>query len=269
MTIYSHSRLSTFEQCKLKFKFKYIDNLEPDFEETIESFLGKQVHKTLEWIYNKENREIFFGLDDIIKFFIESWNKEFNSEIKIIKENEPVELYFNKGIKFLINYFIRNHPFRDNTIATEKKIFVNLDKDEKYKLIGFIDRLVHNEDNIFEIHDYKTGSLKTKEELDKDRQLALYSIAIRDSFKDVKDVHLIWHFLDHNLEISSKRTIEELENLKKQVINLINKIESTTNFTPNPSYLCNWCEFQSKCPAFKENEKEIRSKFYRGNTRYK
>ena len=31
MPVYSHSRLSTFEQCPLKFKFRYIDYVEPDF----------------------------------------------------------------------------------------------------------------------------------------------------------------------------------------------------------------------------------------------
>lgn len=256
MPIYSHSKLSTYEHCQLKFKFKYMDIIEPDFEDTIESFLGRQVHKTLEWIYNSNEN---FELDNVIKYFIESWNKDFNSKIKLIREYETIESYFNKGIKFLISYFVKNSPFKDNTIATEKKILVNLDPNGNYKVFGYIDRLVYHQDtNIFEIHDYKTGSIKSQEELDKDRQLALYSIAIRDYF-NASDVHLIWHFLDDNKEVFSKRTLEDLENLKKEIINLIKKIESNTNFFPNPGYLCNWCEFQSKCPAFKENEKEIKN----------
>ena len=127
-----------------------------------------------------------------------------------------------------------------------------MDTDGKYKLVGVIDRLVHNPGNIFEIHDYKTGAIKSQEELSKDRQLALYSIAIRNYFEDVEDVHLVWHFLDYNQEINSRRTLEELEILKREVIELINKIESTTIFHGNPSSLCNWCEFQSKCPTFNE-----------------
>ncbi|MEK6830768.1 MAG: PD-(D/E)XK nuclease family protein [Nanoarchaeota archaeon] len=260
MKLYSYSKLSTFEQCQLKFKFKYIDYLEPDFEETIEGFLGKQVHKTLEWIYNNQEKNL--ELDDIIKYFIESWNMNFNSDIRIIKQL-PTEHYFNKGIKFLINYFLKNFPFKDNTIATEKKIFINLDEENNYRLIGYIDRLVHHQNtNVFEIHDYKTGNIKSQEEINKDWQLALYSIAIRNSFENVKEVFLIWHFLEYNQEIKSRRTIEELENLKKRVIDLINKIESTTSFQANPGYLCNWCEFQNNCPAFKQKEKEIKEKLY-------
>ena len=83
MPIYSHSKLSTFEQCPLKYKFKYIDYLKPDFENTIEAFLGKKVHDTLEWLYNNPNKEII-GLDPIIHHFVQDWNLEYNPDIKII-----------------------------------------------------------------------------------------------------------------------------------------------------------------------------------------
>ena len=63
-----------------------------------------------------------------------------------------MEYYFNQGIKFLINYFLANQPFKDNTIATEKRILINLDPLGKHKLRGCIDRLAHNkENNVFEI----------------------------------------------------------------------------------------------------------------------
>ncbi len=249
MKIYSHSKLSTFEQCPLKFKFRYIDKLKPDVEQTIEGFLGTKVHETLEWIYreilNKKNTEL--TLDEIIKYYALSWNKDYLDTIKIVKKESTPEDYFNKGIKFLIDYFISNKPFKDNTIEIEKKIFIDLNN--QTKLIGYIDRLVHHKDtNVFEIHDYKTsGTLKSQEELDKDRQLALYSIAIIENF-NAKDVHLIWHFLDFNKKIISKRTPEQLNELKKEIIKLIEKIESTKEFSPQPSCLCSWCEFQSYCP---------------------
>ncbi len=250
--IYSHSRLSAFEQCPLKFRFRYIDCLEPDFKDTIESFLGGKIHETLEWVYNHQEKNSL-ELDSVIQHFVENWRKEFKPQIKIVKPNLTSEFYFNKGIKFLIDYFLKHKPFKDDTIATEKKVFVDLDEQKNYQIIGYIDRLVHNkETNIFEIHDYKTSSsIKSQKELDSDRQLALYSIAIRNEFKESNDVHLIWHFLDFNQTLISKRTTEELEQLKQEIIKLINKIENETDFFPNPGCLCNWCEFQSKCDNFR------------------
>ena len=81
MVIYSHSRLSSFEQCPLKFKFRYIDKLKPEIEQSIEGFLGNQVHDTLEWLYNeilagKPGEE--FQLDEIIHKYADSWTKKFN-----------------------------------------------------------------------------------------------------------------------------------------------------------------------------------------------
>ena len=254
MVIYSHSRLSTFEQCPLKFKFRYIDKLKPDIQQSIEGFLGNKVHDVLEWIYNESAKGRTFELDEIIEFYIKNWHNDLNSDIKIVKEEYDSEYYFNQGIKFLIDYFLKYSPFKDNTIACEKRIFINLDSEGKYRMQGFIDRLVHNkETNIFEIHDYKTGSfLKSQEELDKDRQLALYSIGIRNLFDDVSDVHLVWHFLAHNTKMTSQRTLEQLENLKQEIIQLINKIESATEFPPGPSILCKWCDFRSYC-SHKDN----------------
>ncbi len=248
-TIYSHSRLSTFEQCPLKYKFRYIDNLEPEIEHTIEGFLGSMVHETLEWIYSQVKQGIIPDLDSVIDYYINIWNKDFNKKIKISRTDCDAEYYFNQGIKFIIDYFLSNSPFKDNTIAIEEQIIIPLDSERKYLLQGYIDRLVHNKDtNIFEIHDYKTGNfLKSQEELDKDRQLALYSIGIKNSFPDAKDIHLIWHFLAFNKKMNSKRTDEELEKLKQDIIALIDKIESTKEFTPNQGVLCGWCEFRKYC----------------------
>jgi putative RecB family exonuclease len=253
MVIYSHSRLSTFEQCPLKFKFQYIDKIKPDIEQSIEGFLGNKVHDVLEWIYTEVSSGRNFQLDEILQFYIQKWHKDHNHNIKIVKQEYDLEYYFNQGIKFLIDYFLKYAPFKDNTIACEKRVLINLDNSGKYKLQGYIDRIVHHKDtNIFEIHDYKTGSfLKSQEELDKDRQLALYSLGIREMFEKVNDVHLVWHFLAFNKKMKSQRTIEQLENLKKEIIQLIDKIESTKEFPACPSILCKWCGFRNNC-SFKD-----------------
>ena len=52
------------------------------------------------------------------------------------------------------------------------------------------------------------------------------------------------------MKICSRRTDEQLENLKKDIINLIDKIKATTEFLSKKSVLCGWCEFKSMCPKF-------------------
>jgi len=154
--IYSHSRIETFKQCPLKFKYRYLDKIIPEVE-TIESFLGSRVHEALEWLYKQVKMEKLPDLKELLDIFKKNWEKNFNVNIKFIKEFEDKD-YFNTGTKFLTNYYERYKPFKENTIATEKQIFINLDKDEKYQMQGFIDRLVYDETKkTYEIHDYKTS----------------------------------------------------------------------------------------------------------------
>jgi putative RecB family exonuclease len=107
-------------------------------------------------------------------------------------------------------------------------------------------------DGLYEVHDYKTGSsLSKQEELDKDRQLAMYSQWVRQNFKDFKKVRLVWHFLAFDKEMDSYRTKEELENLREEILSQIARIESTEEFPANVSWLCDWCLYKSICPMWK------------------
>ena len=252
MAIYSHSRLCTFEQCPLKYKLRYIDKIIPEIEQTIEAHLGKVVHDTLEWIYNtvKKNPEKVPNLDEIINHYINVWQRDLTRETLIVKKQFTQKDYLNKGIQFLADYFQMHYPFKDGTIECEKEITIHLDENTQIK--GFIDRLVYNlEKGYYEIHDYKTANtLPTQEKMDQDRQLALYSIAIKEMYGKDKEVVLVWHYLAYNHKIISKRTEEQLEQLKEETKKLIEEIEQTKEFISNKSMLCEWCEYKSVCPEW-------------------
>ena len=252
MPVFSHSRLSTFEQCKLKYKFRYIDKIIPDIEKTIESHLGSVVHSTLEWLYNEVKKKKIPSVDEVVINYSQNWKEDYDEEIPIIKKYMTAKDYFNKGVQFLINYYIKHKPFDDNTLAVEKRILIDLDEEGKYKIIGFIDRLVYNlKTREYEVHDYKTsGRLPSDEQIENDRQLALYSIAIKELYGKEKGVILVWHYLSFNKRIDSRRTNEQLNKLKEDTLKLIKEIEATINFPPKKSNLCHWCEYKPICPAW-------------------
>ena len=254
MVVYSYSRLETFEKCKLKFKYRYIDEIIPEIPKSIEAHLGTIIHETLEWLYKKVMEKTVPSIDEAIVHYSEKWAEESADEKLIVNKFMKEKDYFDKGVKFLLDYYFKHQPFKDNTIATEKQVEINLDETGEKKLVGFIDRLVHNlENNEIEIHDYKTANfLPTKEDLQRNRQLALYSIGIKEEFGKDKNIKLIWHYLAHNEKIIIKKTDKDIENLKKEVIELINKIESTKEFLPNKSRLCDWCEYKNMCEGWKK-----------------
>ncbi len=250
MEIYSHSKLSTFEQCRLKFKFRYIDKIIPEIEKTIEAHLGDIVHQTLEWLYSQVKDKIIPTIDDMIVYYSQTWMKDYTETI--MQNGNDEKIFFNKGIIYLLDYYKRYSPFDDNTLEVEKNITITLDEEGNYRIRGFIDRLAYNLKNKeYEIHDYKTSkTMPEQEKIENDRQLALYSIAIKELFGKEQEVKLVWHYLFFNKRIESRRTHEQLEQLKKETIELIKEIESATSFPATISRLCDWCPYKPICPAW-------------------
>ena len=245
--VYSNSRLWLYENCPEAFKVKYIDKIFPELPKSINAFLGSVVHDSLEWLYNsvKEGRKI--ELDDLIRHFAENWKENFTEEIRTDHLDENAEhKYLNKGIKFLIDYYKEHSPFSDNTLETEKRIIFPLDESKEYFIQGFVDRIVYDkETNEYEVHDYKTNEyLKNQEQVDSDRQLAFYHLGLQEIFGKQITVKLLWHFLAHNKTLSSRRTEKELEDLKKYTLELIKKIENTTDWPACRKRWCDWCAYK-------------------------
>jgi len=69
-------------------------------------------------------------------------------------------------------------------------------------------------------------------------------------YPDVKDVHLIWYYVAYDKEFHSKRTDAQLNQLKKDTIQLIDTIEKEESFPAQTSFLYEWCEYQPACPQY-------------------
>jgi CRISPR/Cas system-associated exonuclease Cas4 (RecB family) len=93
--------------------------------------------------------------------------------------------------------------------------------------------------------------MKTQQEADEDRQLAMYALWVKKNFKDAITVTLKWHMLAFSKDVESKRSDKELEELEKSVIKLIKEIETTKEYPTNVTALCNYCEYQNICPSMK------------------
>lgn len=260
MPVYSHSRLSTFENCPLKFKFQYIDKLKTEIEESVESFLGSKVHEVLEKLYKDIRFKKMPSLKELLDLFNSEWKKNWNENIIIVRKEYTQENYRKLGEQFITDYYNRYKPFdQERAIALEKRIIIRLD--ETHIIQGYIDRLSCKKDGVYVIHDYKTtGSLPETSNIEEDRQLALYAMAVKNDYPDCKKVILIWHFLAFDKEFSTEKTEEQLRELRKDIIKLIDTIEATEEYPAVLSTLCNWCEFQPLCPQwkhlFKIEEKE-------------
>ena len=252
MATYSNSLLGTYEQCPLKYKLRYRDRIKRDFE-TAERFLGTMIHWTLRKCYDDISLDREVNLEGLLNHFISLWEHRWNDSIMIMNKDKTQEDYKLYGEEMLGNYYRHYSPFNsDLTIDTELSVNFFLDDTHKYRMIGYIDRLSKTPDGVVQIHDYKTSAkLPGRAEVDDDRQLALYQIGVQQRWPDFKNIQLIWHYLSFDKELISSRNQEDIHELARNTSRLIDEIESTTNFPPRESGLCDWCEYPDLCPMRK------------------
>ncbi len=252
MPAYSHSKIGAYETCPLQYRFAYIDRVEVEAEDTIETYLGSRVHEALEKLYRDKRFEKLMTLEELLVHYNRLWDGKWKDSVIIVKEEYTADNYRKMGERQLTDYYIRYKPFdQGRIIGLETQDFLSLDEEGKYKFHIRIDRLMDMGKGMYEVHDYKTGStLPKQKELDQDRQLAMYSLWVRQNFKDFDKVRLVWHFLAFAKEMDSFRTKIQLDELKREVLAQINEIEAAEDFPANVSWLCDWCLYRSICPMW-------------------
>lgn len=249
MPIYSHSQLSMYEECPLKYKLCYRDKIKRDTE-GVEGFLGIMVHETLKKCYDDVRFTKLNSPDGLLSYFDNIWQQNWRNSILITKKDLTQEHYKALGRKMIDTYYRRYAPFSsDTTVQTEMRLSFALDDENKYKLIGYIDRLSCTSDGVYRIHDYKTSAyLPSQEQVDSNRQLGLYHIGVLKRWPDVRDIKLIWHYLAFDRELVSSRSEEAITRLVTGTTRLIDEIESAPEFPPKESGYCEWCEYPDLCP---------------------
>jgi putative RecB family exonuclease len=241
-----------YQQCPLKYKLCYRDKIKRDVE-GVEAFLGTAVHDTLKKCYDDARLTRVNTLAELVAYYDKFWQKNWHDDIIVTKKDLGPEHYRALGKKLIETYYQRYAPFdTDITIGTEMMINFRLDDSKKHRLIGYIDRLSRTREDIYEIHDYKTSAhLPTQEDADNDRQLGLYHIGIQKRWPDIENIRLVWHYLAFDRDLVSSRSGEAISKLVTETSRLIEDIEAATDFIPQESNLCEWCEYPDLCPLRK------------------
>lgn len=234
----SYSRISTFNQCKYKYKLRYLDKLRTVKNQDANNalYMGTALHE---------------GLEKDLKACI----KSYLSNYYLINDLNLDEV---QKFKFLI-------PKIKPLIPQGINEFEIIDDD----FTGFIDLLVPTDkENVFDLYDFKYSNNKANYQLSP--QLHLYKYfyekmtgnKIRDMYflfvpkvairqKKTEDLYQFRKRIDEELE----KTFENLEFMKinydpKKVISFLLDVKNLyecEDFKKNPSYLCNWCEYQKYC----------------------
>jgi len=253
MALYSHSRLEAFKKCPRQYYYRYIEKTSTPYE-GVEAYMGTQVHSVLEKVYEELGKGHLMSFSTASNYLDHYFDDKWHSDIYIVRKRDGLDrdYYKNLGQTCLKNYYNDYFPFDDgHTIGIEKYVEFEVNGGRDI-MRGFVDRISIS-NGVLRIHDYKTGKKKLgKIAAGRDGQLASYEIAIRSDNPEIKEVELVWHFLQHNENVTSKRTPEQLCQLKDSIEDTIRVIDEHTEkmeFPTKPTKLCSWCSYKNLCPA--------------------
>jgi hypothetical protein len=105
--------------------------------EGIEAFMGSRVHDTLEKLYRDLKLTKLNSLEDLILYYHEVWEKNWNGMVLITRKGYEAEDYRRLGEKCISDYYKRYYPFEDGkTLGLEEFINFPLDKEKAYWIRG-------------------------------------------------------------------------------------------------------------------------------------
>ncbi len=245
----SYSKIDTYYNCPLKYKFTYIDKI-PRIERPYLSF-GTSLHSTVEFIYGKDVPPPP-TLEEVIDFYHQNWKSEGYESPKDEKE------HFNYGQKIIEDFYNLNVNASDfiPPFAVEQRINVEINN---VNIFGYIDRLDKLDEESLELIDYKSGKKPPdKDRLLKNMQLSIYKIAAEKMY-DMKVKKQTIYDLRTNTSFSVLQDQEQIEQTLDVIYDVSRGI-TNQEFEPRKNNLCDYCDYQNICPEFNfdmPNQKEV------------
>lgn len=178
---YSHSRLKVFEDCQLRFRYKYIDKIpEPDAPKKPALVFGTLMHSALEILYKKLQSSGTYPEPEELKTYIqtelERTRQNYDRMSDVPLSPASVQEYCDLGSTMIDRYYETYAPFHDTKVNGLEKMF-SYDLPNGQKLTGVIDRFDIDGD-VATIVDYKTDrEIKTLAEFESSHQQQLNTYA--------------------------------------------------------------------------------------------
>src|SRR5213082_3674550 len=116
------------------------------------------------------------------------------------------------------------------------------------RLSGRIDRVDRHADGMYEVIDYKTGSVKRATDLQRDLQLGVYALAAREVFR-FDPLKLSYYYLETGARVTVDKPVERLEEDRQTIVSVADGIRAEL-FPAKPDRMkCSGCDFKLLCPS--------------------
>ena len=253
----SPSRALDFKTCALLYRFRVIDQLEEP--PSLDAARGTVVHGVLEKLFDLGAAErTFAAAAELVE---PEWSTLLaeDAELAALVDTDAEAAGGASGLVALLestrvlleSYFALEDPQRVE--PAEREVLVETTLPSGVRLKGFVDRLDRSPAGDLRVVDYKTGKSPHEHYEGKALfQLRFYALVLWRS-SGVLPRLLRLYYLRNREIVDYAPDARDLEGLERQVGALaeaIGKARETGDWRHKPSKLCDWCSFQSLCPAF-------------------
>jgi putative RecB family exonuclease len=244
----SPSKVSSFTDCALAFRFSVIDRLpEPP---SAAATRGTLVHAALERLHllPPAGRTVDAALACLADASVELRDDPEYVGLELSGDDEAA--FLAEAAELVRNYFRLEDPRSVRAIGLELMLTAEVDG---LPLRGIIDRLELDGDGGLVVTDYKTGAApSTQHERKRLSGVHIYSLLCEELLgRRPARVQLL--FLRDPLAIitePSDRSTRGTRRTLGAVWQAVERACDREDFRPQPSRLCEWCSFRAYCPAF-------------------
>ena len=189
--LYSWSRINTFLTSPYEYFLKNVLHTPEDIINCVYTTMGSITHDILEKLYNKE-----IEYSEMDERFEDGWlTSIIIADLKFDRNDEAHNDKLSESYYANLKHFFSNHNTIPTKVATERFIATKIND---YVLQGYIDAVYKDEDNCFNVLDFKTSSIykgKTLEE--HSGQLTVYALGLIQNGVPIEKVKIAFNFLKY------------------------------------------------------------------------
>lgn len=248
-TSLSPSKISSFKDCALAFRFSAIDRLpEPTSAAAVK---GTLVHRALEQLYcaDPSERTLATALE-ALDSALHSAQADDPEYQELGLDDEAEAALHSQAEQLVRRYFDLEDPTQIRPIGIELMLEAELGG---VRLRGIIDRLDLDDDGELVVTDYKTGrSPGVRYEQGRFGGVHFYAF-LCESVLGRRPARVQLLYLADGVTIVATPSEQSVRGLERRVGAVWQAVERACNnddFRPHPGPLCDWCGFQAFCPAF-------------------
>lgn len=242
----SHSQVSTYLLCPLRYKLSYVERVEPDF---VSSALvqGSGIHEVIASFYQAHLQNERLPREEMVRQFHSFWEAEEQKKpIKFNGDDREATIAMSER---LIEVFCEKVQPKQ-IIAIEEPFRISIGE-ELPDLVGVIDLIESDETGEITVADTKTAAKRYSDfDVAENNQLTVYSLACKSmGFEQEPLLRLDILLKQKNCDLVKMHTLRN-DAQRARVIRLIKAVWDAISkeaFYPNRSFMCPSCQYSRIC----------------------